>query len=303
MLDREQIETFATIVEEQSFDRAALRLSVTRGAVSHRIRSLEESLRSVLIVRGNPAVPTASGEILLRHVKSLRLLESSTLSQLNPKLQARAYAPIAVAVNDDSMATWIPGLLWSMLKDLKITMEIVVDNQNHTLEHMLKGEVAGCISTQLKPLAGFATEKLGCMEYRCYASREFIHQWFEQGFSLPEVLLAPAIVFNRKARMHDAFLEQVFGFRVNNYVRHYLPSAQTMLAAISHGVGYGLLPLMQVQSHPLAAELVEVAPRHGVSVPLYWSHWLAEPAISMEVTRRIVAYAHEVLQPVSASPS
>ena len=34
MLDRHHLETFATVVEQQSFDRAATVLSITRGAVS-----------------------------------------------------------------------------------------------------------------------------------------------------------------------------------------------------------------------------------------------------------------------------
>jgi LysR family transcriptional regulator (chromosome initiation inhibitor) len=40
MLDRDQLETFATVVEQQSFDRAATALSITRGAVSQRIKAL-----------------------------------------------------------------------------------------------------------------------------------------------------------------------------------------------------------------------------------------------------------------------
>ena len=41
MLDRDQLETFATVAEEQSFERAACVLNITRGAVSQRIKSLE----------------------------------------------------------------------------------------------------------------------------------------------------------------------------------------------------------------------------------------------------------------------
>ena len=37
MLDREQLETFATVAEEQSFEKAALKLNITRGAVSQRL--------------------------------------------------------------------------------------------------------------------------------------------------------------------------------------------------------------------------------------------------------------------------
>ena len=44
MLDRDQLETFAVVIEQQSFEKAATALSITRGAVSQRIKALEESL-------------------------------------------------------------------------------------------------------------------------------------------------------------------------------------------------------------------------------------------------------------------
>ena len=58
MLDRDQLETFATVVEQQSFDRAASVLSITRGAVSQRIKALEESLSTVLVKRERPVAAT-----------------------------------------------------------------------------------------------------------------------------------------------------------------------------------------------------------------------------------------------------
>ena len=54
MFDRDQLETFATVAEEQSFERAASLLNITRGAVSQRIRGLEESFATVLLVREKP---------------------------------------------------------------------------------------------------------------------------------------------------------------------------------------------------------------------------------------------------------
>ena len=87
MLDRDQLETFATIVELQSFERAAGALRITRGAVSQRIKALEQSLAAVLLVREKPVVATPAGETLLRHVQALRMLEGSTLRELALRAQ------------------------------------------------------------------------------------------------------------------------------------------------------------------------------------------------------------------------
>ena len=48
MLDRDQLETFATVAEQQSFRaRGGAVLHVTRGAVSQRVKALEESLATI----------------------------------------------------------------------------------------------------------------------------------------------------------------------------------------------------------------------------------------------------------------
>ncbi len=111
MLDRDQLETFATVAEQQSFERAAAVLNVTRGAVSQRIKALEESLATILLLRDKPVMPTHAGEALLRHVKALRLLEASSLRELSTETDHDGPVPLSIAVNADSLATWFPPLL------------------------------------------------------------------------------------------------------------------------------------------------------------------------------------------------
>ena len=206
MLDRDHLETFATVAEEQSFERAATQLNITRGAVSQRIRALEESLASVLLVREKPVVPTPAGEVLLRHVKALRLLEGSTLRELNPAPASSAPVPLAIAVNADSLATWFPAVLQQLLHERRVALEIVTDDQDHTSARLMRGEVVGCISTDAKAASGFVADALGSMEYRCYASPAFASKYLPSGLSLPAVLSAAAVLFNRKDSLHDEFL-------------------------------------------------------------------------------------------------
>lgn len=295
MLDREQLETFATVVEESSFERAAAVLNVTRGAVSQRIKALEESLASVLLVRDKPVVPTAAGEVLLGHVKALRLLEDAALAELAPKDDKRAPVPIAVAVNADSLATWFPKMLWPLLLRRRVALEVVTDDQDHTLGRLARGEVIGCISTEKRPAAGFVAEPLGAMEYRCYATPAFAQQHFPSGLSLQAALNAPAVLFNRKDSLHDDFLERVFGFRVDRYTRHYLPSPGTLLDGVRAGVGYGLVPTVQARQYAELNQLVDLVPAMPVFVMLYWHHWVMEPPLSREITQLVVDEARQAL--------
>lgn len=303
MLDRDQLETFATVAEAQSFERAAALLNITRGAVSQRIKSLEESLTTVLLVREKPVVPTAAGEILLRHVKTLRLLEGATVNELKPQAGPRQPVPLAIAVNADSLATWFPHALWELLLRRQVALEIVTDDQDHTSGRLARGEVIGCISTDAKPAGGFLAECLGAMEYRCYATAAFAAEFFPNGLNVQAVLTAPAILFNRKDSLHDDFLKRQFGFAVDRYPRHYLPSPMTLLDAVAAGVGYGLVPGLQASAAAERGELVDLAPGEPVLVDLYWHHWELEPPLSREITDLVVNHARNQLLPRAGPPS
>lgn len=297
-MDRDQLETFAAIVEMQSFEKAAARLNISRGAVSQRIKALEESLSSVLLVRVKPVVPTARGEILLRHVKAMQLLEDASLAELMPGTERMA-VQIAIAVNADSLATWFPTVLWPLLHEQCLALEVVADDQDHTLLRLARGEVIGCISTAASPASGFIAEPLGCMEYRCYATHLFANKHFPRGITVRDILKAPALLFNRKDSLHDAFLADFFGFRVEKYTKHYLPASTTLLDGVAAGVGYGLVPSMQVIDH-YTSKLVDLVPDRPMMVPLYWHHWVAEPPQSKKITEIVRAKAAEALMPVTA---
>ena len=301
MLNREQLETFATVVEVGSFERAAVMLNVTRGAVSQRIKALEESVSSVLLVRDRPVIATAAGEVLLRHVKSLRLLEGAALAELQPGERTRNRVSVAISVNADSLATWLPEALWPVLRDPRVELELVSDDQDHTLERLARGEVIGCITSEARPATGFLAEALGDMVYRCVASPEVAARNFGGGFTASSLVDAPALLYNRKDSLHDTFLESVFGFRISRYPRHFVPSSTTLLEAVRAGAGYGLVPVLQL-GDPCGAGLVALAPHREVHVRLYWHHWKDEPPLSREITAGISAAAKRCLAAIAASP-
>ena len=291
MLDRDQLETFATIVELRSFERAAGALRITRGAVSQRIKALEQSLAAVLLVRDKPVVATPAGETLLRHVQALRILEGSTLRELGPHAGAGELVPMAVSVNADSLATWFRGVLWTLLRERGVALEVIVDDLDHTAARLARGQVVGCVSSDATPASGFAAQPLGEMEYRCYASPSFADEFFVGGLALPAVLAVPTVLFDRKDSLHDRYLTQCFGFAVDRYPRHYLPSPNALMEAIEQGVGYGLLPSRQAASRVADGLLVELAPHLAVPVPLYWHHWAFEPPLCKALTKLIVEFA------------
>lgn len=295
MFDRELLETLAVVVEVRSFERAARLLNVSKASVSMRIKTLEAQVSDVLLTRERPITPTQAGQVLLRHVQALRLLEHDVLQELRSDASSQGFTPVAVAVNADSLATWFLPAVQPLLASCRLALEAVVDDQDHTQVRLSHGEVIGCVSTQPRPALGFVSTRLGAMEYRCYATPDFAARYFADGFTLHAVLQAPAVLFNRKDSLHDSFLEQRFGLRPERYAKHFIPSTAGLLDAIAAGAGYGLAPALQAGQH--RGELVELAKDEPFLMDLYWHRWATEPPLAQEITRAVLAGAAERLLP------
>lgn len=291
VFDRQQLEAFAAIVETRHFGRAAVLLNVTRGAVSLRLKALEEEFGTPLVVRdGN--IPTPAGEVLLRHIRILKILEADTQQQIKPMDGMRPR--VAIAVNADSLATWFEVVAWEIAKK-NVALELIVDDQDYTLPLLAKGEAMGCVSTSSNSPTGFLAEPIGMMEYECVANVEFAKNFFPQGLGLHGVLAAPAVLYNQKDGLHAQFLAQFLDFEVRNYAAHYFPSPSALLAAIERGIGYGLVPCLQAKPLIDEGKLIRLAPDHKVEVNLYWHHWETAPSNAQVISELVVNHARQVL--------
>ncbi|MFT4507386.1 HTH-type transcriptional regulator ArgP [Caballeronia sp. 15711] len=291
LFDRQQLETFAMVLEMRNFGVAAQALNVTRGAVSQRIIALEEALGTPLIVREG-SIPTPAGEALLRHIQALKLMEADTLQQIKPGTSTRA--KIAIAVNADSLATWFGPVACAIAMN-QCSLELVVDDQNFTLAVLTRGEAMGCVSAESRAPTGFVAEAIGAMEYQCVAAPAFCQKYFPRGINLHDILAAPAVLFNRKDGIHAEFIQRLLGFPVSGYTAHYFPSPVALLMAVRAGVGYGLVPCMQTRSLVEAGDLVALAPEDPVSVELYWHHWAKAPPNARAISETVIQHARQSL--------
>lgn len=230
--------------------------------------------------------------MLLRHIRALQLLEADTLQQIKPAGTGRAR--IAIAVNADSLATWFEPIACLIARE-SFTLELIVDDQDYTLSALTRGEAMGCVSTASAAPTGFVAEPVGAMEYECVAIPEFAGSYFSDGVTLHNILAAPAVLFNRKDGLHSVFLERLFGFSVNGYAAHFFPSPIALLAAIRAGVGYGLVPSMQVRPLIDAGDVVSLTPQCRIAVSLYWHHWKVAPPNVQQVSELIMHHACEAL--------
>jgi LysR family transcriptional regulator, chromosome initiation inhibitor len=290
MLDARQLEALAAVIEHGSFKTAAQVLSLTLAAVSLRVKSLEATLGQRLLVRGKKLHATPSGQALLAHVKQLRLMEADLLDAL-PGASARGaqMQSISVAVNADSMASWfLPGVS-PACKRHRLLLDVVVDDQDHTHDALKNGDVSGCVTTRADAMRGCIAEPLGIMRYRCVAAPDLLASWraVDGSVSIHRMLRSPAVIFNRKDALQDAFLAQHFELQQARYPRHFVPAVDAFEQAIELGMGWGMVSELQQAVAAPTSLLEEVFPGRCVDVVLYWQHWAKEPVLAQRLTAAV----------------
>lgn len=161
MLDPAQLAALAAVHRRGSFDLAAAELHVTASAVSQRIKALEETAGTLLIRRGQPSTATEAGLRLIRHHDEVVLLERRLATDL-PGLSDRA-ATLRIAVNADSLATWVIPALAATSNFL---FDLVIDDQDVSQDWLRRGEVVAVVTAHQGPLQGCDTLPLGALRYR-----------------------------------------------------------------------------------------------------------------------------------------
>ena len=108
------LKTFRAAAHALSFTRAAEELNVTQAAVSHQIKSLEETLETSLFERGNRSLAlTESGSRLLPYVDQMFQLLEQGLRQIRPR---GGNATLTVSLLPSFASRWMVPRLGLFLK-------------------------------------------------------------------------------------------------------------------------------------------------------------------------------------------
>ncbi|KFE36831.1 LysR family transcriptional regulator ArgP [Thioclava atlantica] len=283
MLDYRALDALATVIETGSFEAAAARLGVTQPAVSQRIRALEERMGTVLVIRGAPCRATEDGARLIRHLREVALLEAT----LAP---AEAPPVLRIAVNADSLATWV---LPALAQVTGMRFDLVIDDQDHSAHWLHRGEVVAAITSDPGPVAGCDTVALGRLRYVATASPDFVARHFRAGLNRESLSDAPALQFNAKDRLQEDWAAMICGGPVG-LASHRIASTEGFVTATLLGLGWGLNPEVLVRGH-LASGALERIGQAPIDVPLHWQSLRRLKAPLAPLSRAIRAAAREVL--------
>lgn len=275
MLDPAQLAALAAVHRRGSFELAAAELHVTASAVSQRIKALEETAGTLLIRRGQPCQATEPGLRLIRHHDEIALLER-TLAQDLPGL-APGPATLRIAVNADSLATWvIPALAATE----GLLFDLVIDDQDVSQDWLRRGEVVAAITSHPGPLQGCDTLPLGALRYRATASPGYIARWFPDGVTPEALRQAPTLTFSDKDQLQDRWVSRHLRPQRQALPTHRMASSQAFVDACLAGLGWGMNPEALVRPHLASGALRELLPETPLDVPLHWQFTrLAAPAL------------------------
>ena len=297
--DPDALECLAAIVEEGGFERAARRLSITQSAVSQRLRALEAQVGTVLIVRSRPLKATSAGQLLLKHTRMLRLLRADLerdLKELAPSSLrgAREEERISIAINADSIATWVLPALTGLAQQ-GLPMEIIADDQDFTHEWLRQGQVLGCVTTLKQALRGCKVVVLGAMEYVAVATPGLVRDRLGGMLTAHNFRDIPFVAFNRKDDMQSEFVGIAFGLKRVMLNQLFVPSSEGQVRAVLAGWGGSVLPRLLAQPLIDQGLLVNLAPACVLPVQLYWHCWNLESEVLDALTAALTQYAEQVL--------
>ena len=81
---------------------------------------------------------------------------------------------VTIATNADSLATGLIPALTPILEPGKVELNLLIEDENRTIERLRKGEAFGAITLQEEPLPGCQSDFLGFMDYVLTARNNFV---------------------------------------------------------------------------------------------------------------------------------
>lgn len=283
--------TLLAVVDAGTMDAAAQQLRLTPSAVSQRIKSLEQQFGRVLLVRSKPVGVTDAGAALVRLARQVALLEHGVLVDVGDAGDGMTAIPLAI--NADSLSTWILPALASAAQRHAVVFDIRREDQDFTAELLERGEVMAAVTSRQRPVAGCTASFLGAMRYRAVATAAFRDTWLSPRADAVSLASAPAVYFDRRDDLQERALA---GYGVQTPPpRHFIPSSNDFAMAVRLGLGWGMLPDAQCVAELAAGSLVELTPEAVIEVPLYWQQWNLDSALLSAVAEEVAASARAAL--------
>lgn len=294
MYETRDLISLLAVITEGSFDAAAKALHVTPGAMSQRIKQLEEKVGQLLVIRGQPARPTVAGEVMLRLARQVSLLSDEAAQRLQGPREASAPRVLSLAVNHDSLATWFRPVFTTLAESGELLLDMHWGDASQTGKLLRDGTAVAAILSAPEPIAGCPARRLGLLRYQAVATPAFMRRWFPGGMSAVALSRAPVVFFDRSDELTTRFIRRQFR-KPLQLPAHYVPSSHEMVAAVCAGLGWSLLPAALIKDHLQTGQLVRFSHIPHLDRPIYWQAWSSESPLVRHVLKAVRQAAEQGL--------
>ena len=274
MLDVESVRAFLAIGDHQSFTKAARQLATTQGALSVRLRRLEERLGVRLIERTPRMVRlSAKGLDFVPAAREFLAAHERAVSQL-----MSVPSRFAVGVAHPLVGADFPALL-GRIRAVRpmLTLEAQIDTSPSLIEQLDKGRLDGVIvCSHASRREG---EPVGQEPVSWFAARTFQHSPGEP---------VPLAVLGRTCNIRDACLKSLDSARIPWRETFVGGGSLAVAAAVTAGLGVAALPRRVAPANALdVSKRFELPPQPSVQVML---HSRVSDKLSRETLRTIITF-------------
>lgn len=250
MLDPRLLRSFVAIVDAGHFTRAAERLGMTQSTISQQLGRLEDLAGHPLIDRAaRPVLPTALGERLLGHARRILQLDEEAQNLLRDPAGTTS---ISIGLPED-LATQVmaQGLARFAEHGSRTRLDVVTGLSRDLAARYRQGEFDLVVVKEEQPAPDARIslpEPLG---------------WFAARDHAPELLdPLPLVTFPAGGLYRETMFRELETLGRRWYVAFSGSSLQSVLTAVSAGMGLSLLPLSVVRGQDIRrlGQLGEAAP-------------------------------------------
>jgi DNA-binding transcriptional LysR family regulator len=233
---------FVAIAEAKNLTRGAERVHLAASSASHRMRLLEESIGTSLLLREPRGVSlTRAGEALLRHARQVFAQLEQMHADLTPYAKG-VRGHVSLWANTHATHTFLPDSLSTFLqRHPQVSISLEEHTSPQVLMAVARGEVevgvvAGTIADAEVELIPYRADRLVLIAPADHPLAAHVSSLFAQ------VLDYPFVMLHSGSAIHTFTMNAAAALGRHLEVRIQVRSFEAVCRMVSAGVGIGLVP-------------------------------------------------------------
>lgn len=232
-----QLEVFLAVAKNKSIHGAAKMIHLSQTAVTKRIKTLENHLKTTLFIRTRHGVKlTPDGDALLRYCYATQELEGETLANIR-NTGTKTTARINITGPSSIMNTRIVPQCLTVIKNFpRLFVNFEINDCEQIIRSLQNGTHHLAIIPPQLIMKEMQTKKLKDEKYVLVCTNNWKHR------SLQDILNNEKIIdFDETDQMSFNYLKKYKLFEIAQKERHFVNRTCSLLTMLIQGYGYGVL--------------------------------------------------------------